>query len=134
MPGAYFGVDVGAMVERVLAGRLADGGWKYEAENGSVRSSFDTTINVFDGLLQFERAIGGPAQVPSGRRSDEEYLLERGLFRRKSTGAIVQAHAQRRQQAGVLAVVRQDLELGQGRLERAAVWLEAGQKRLPEEV
>jgi len=57
--GAYFGVDVAAVVERILAERLADGGWNCEAENGSVRSSFDTTINVLDGLLEFERAAGG---------------------------------------------------------------------------
>jgi len=88
--GAYFGADVGAVVERVLAERLADGGWNCEAENGSVRSSFDTTINVLDGLLGFERATGGPAQVRAARHGGEQYLLERGLFRRKSTGAVVQ--------------------------------------------
>ena len=87
--GAYFGVDVAPIVERILVERLADGGWNCEAENGSVRSSFDTTINVLDGLLQFERATGGSAQVRTARRSGEEYLLERGLFRRKSTGAVV---------------------------------------------
>jgi hypothetical protein len=52
-------VDVAAVAERILAERLADGGWNCEAENGSVRSSFDTTINVLDGLLEFERAAGG---------------------------------------------------------------------------
>jgi len=88
--GVYFGVDVGAIVERILAERLADGGWNCEAENGSVRSSFDTTINVLDGLLEFERATDGSAQVRTARRSGEEYLLERGLFRRKSTGVVVQ--------------------------------------------
>jgi hypothetical protein len=55
-----------------------------------VRSSFDTTINVLDGLLEFERATGGPAQMRTARRSGEQYPLERGLFRRKSTGAVVQ--------------------------------------------
>jgi hypothetical protein len=55
-----------------------------------VRSSFDTTINVLDGLLEFERATGGSEQVRTARRSGEEYLLERSLFRRKSTGAVVQ--------------------------------------------
>jgi hypothetical protein len=88
--GAYFGVDVGVIVERILAGRLADGGWNCEVENGSVRSSFDTTINVLDGLLEFERAAGESAEVRKARRSGEEYLLERGLFRRKTTGVIVQ--------------------------------------------
>ena len=87
--GAYFGVDVTAIVDRVLGERLADGGWNCEAENGSVRSSFDTTINVLDGLLEFERATGGSDAVREARRSGEEYLLERSLFRRKSNGEVV---------------------------------------------
>ena len=88
--GAYFGVPVEPIVERVLAERLDDGGWNCEVENGSVRSSFDTTINVLDGLLEFERATGESAGVRAARRSGEEYLLERSLFRRKSTGQVVQ--------------------------------------------
>ena len=48
----------------------------------------DTTINVLDGLLEFERATGGSADVGEARRSGEEYLLERGLLRRKSTGEV----------------------------------------------
>jgi hypothetical protein len=83
-------VDVAAIVERILGERLADGGWNCEAENGSTRSSFDTTINVLDGLLEFERATGGSEQIRMARRSGEEYLLERGLFRRQSTGTVVQ--------------------------------------------
>jgi hypothetical protein len=86
--GAYFGVDVAAVVKRILGERLADGGWNCEAENGSVRSSLDTTINVLDGLLEFDRTTGGSAAVREARRSGEEYLLERGLFRRKSTGEV----------------------------------------------
>jgi hypothetical protein len=86
--GAYFGVDVAAIVERILDERLEDGGWNCEAENGSVRSSFDTTIDVLDGLLEFERATGGSEAVRTARSGGEEYLLERGLFRRKSTGEV----------------------------------------------
>ena len=37
--GSYFGVDVSAVVRRLLGERLADGGWNCEAENGSVRTS-----------------------------------------------------------------------------------------------
>jgi hypothetical protein len=88
--GAYFGVDVAPIVERLLTEGLADGGWNCEAENGSVRSSFDTTINVLDGLLEFERTTGGSAEVRGARRRGEQYLLERTLFRRKSTGAVIQ--------------------------------------------
>jgi hypothetical protein len=87
--GAYFGVDVSAIIERILTERLGDGGWNCEAENGSVRTSFDTTINVLDGLVEFEHATGGSAAVGEARRSGEEYLLERNLFRRKSTGEVV---------------------------------------------
>ena len=90
--GADFGVNVTAIVERILLERLADGGWNCEAENGSVRSSFDTTINVLDGLLEVERATGGPEQVRTARRSGEEYLLQRGLFRRKSPAVVVRRH------------------------------------------
>jgi hypothetical protein len=87
--GVYFGVDVAPIVERLLDERLDDGGWNCEAENGSVRSSIDTTINVLDGLLAFERATGGSGEVRAARRAGEEYLLKRRLFRRKSTGALV---------------------------------------------
>jgi hypothetical protein len=86
--GAYFAVDVAPIVDRILGERLADGGWNCEAENGSVRSSFDTTINVLDGLLAFECATGGSPAVREARRTGEEYLLERRLFRRRSTGEV----------------------------------------------
>jgi hypothetical protein len=89
--GAYFGIDVASIVDRLLGERLDDGGWNCETENGSVRTSFDTTINVLDGLLEFERVTGGSAAVTDARRSGEEYLLERRLFRRKSNGEVAQA-------------------------------------------
>jgi hypothetical protein len=87
--GAYFGVDVAPLVDRVLIERLDDGGWNCEAEFGSVRSSFDTTINVLEGLLQYDLATGGSERTAAARRGGEEYLLERGLFRRLSTGEVV---------------------------------------------
>ncbi len=84
--GSYFGVDVSPIVERLVGERLADGGWNCEAESGSVRSSFGTTINVLEGLLEYERDTGGTSESRAARRSGEEYLLERALFRRLSTG------------------------------------------------
>ena len=87
--GAYFGVDVAPIVDRILSEQLADGGWNCDAEIGSVRSSFDTTINVLEGLAEFERANGGSSDVEEVRTAGEEYLLERKLFRRKSTGEVV---------------------------------------------
>lgn len=87
--GAYFEQDVSAIVARLVGEQLEDGGWNCEAENGSVRSSFATTINVLEGLLAHERRTGGSAPSVAARRRGEEYLLERQLFRRKSTGEIV---------------------------------------------
>jgi hypothetical protein len=84
--GAYFGVDVSPIVARLVGERLDDGGWNCERVNGSVRSSFATTINVLEGLLEFERVTGGTTQSREARRSGEEYLLERHLFRRLSDG------------------------------------------------
>jgi hypothetical protein len=84
--GAYFGVDVSSIVDRLLGERLDDGGWNCERVNGSVRSSFATTINVLEGLLEYERATGGTPESRQARESGETFLLERGLFRRLRTG------------------------------------------------
>jgi hypothetical protein len=87
--GAYFGVDVDGIVTRLLDEQLADGGWNCETENGSVRSSFATTICVLEGLLEHERATGGSAAAVAARRRGQQYLLDRRLFRRLSTGEMV---------------------------------------------
>ena len=87
--GAYFGVDMTPLVERLLGEQLSDGGWNCEVENGATVSSFGTTINVVEGLLEYERAIGGSARVADARRRGEAYMLERRLFRRKSTGEVI---------------------------------------------
>src|SRR4029077_14573125 len=44
---------------------------------------------VLEGLLAHERATGGSTESIAARRRGEEYLLERKLFRRQSTGDIV---------------------------------------------
>ena len=87
--GAYFDQDVDSVVARLLGEQLEDGGWNCWTEFGSVRSSFATTIRVLEGLLAHERATGGSAESIAARRRGEEYLLQRKLFRRKSTGAVI---------------------------------------------
>jgi hypothetical protein len=87
--GAWLGVDVTGIVDRLLADQLGDGGWNCEAENGSVVSSMATTLDVIEGLAAWERERGPDDAVREARRRGEEYLLERHLFRRKSTGAVI---------------------------------------------
>ena len=87
--GAYFGQDVDGVVARLVSEQLDDGGWNCWAEYGAVVSSLATTINVLEGLLAHEQATGGSADSIAARRRGEEYLLERRLFRRKSTGEVI---------------------------------------------
>ena len=87
--GAYFGQDVHALIQRLLGEQLADGGWNCEAEFGSTRASFNTTICVLEGLLAYERAFGPDPAVSAARERGQEYLLERHLMRRLSTGEVI---------------------------------------------
>jgi hypothetical protein len=87
--GAYFGEDVGGIVERLVGEQMADGGWNCEQENGSTRGSFHSTIDVLDGLLEHERATGGSTAATAARLRGQEYLLERGMLRRQSTGEVI---------------------------------------------
>jgi hypothetical protein len=88
--GAYFGQDVQRIIDRLLREQLSDGGWNCEAENGSTRSSFNTTICVLEALLEYELADGGSAAVTEARLRGQEYLLERRLLRRRSTGEVIE--------------------------------------------
>jgi hypothetical protein len=69
-----------------LEHRLPDGGWNCEWVDGSTRSSFHSTLNSLKGLLAYDAATGGTEATQAARRAGEEYLLQRGLFRRLSTG------------------------------------------------
>ena len=86
--GAYFGQNIRRILDHLLAEQLPDGGWNCEAENGSTRSSFNTTICVLEALLEYEQA--GGTGVTEARLRGQEYLLERRLFRRKSSGEVIE--------------------------------------------
>jgi hypothetical protein len=83
--GAYFGEASDRLVARLLEEQLEDGGWNCDAP-ASKRSSFNTTICVLEGLLEYEAANGSLPAVRDARQRGEEYLLERHLFRSLSTG------------------------------------------------
>jgi hypothetical protein len=87
--GSYFGQDVQGIVDRLLGEQMSDGGWNCEQEIGSTRGSFHTTINVLEGLLEHERATGSTPAVTAARERGQEYLLERRMLRRLSTGEVI---------------------------------------------
>ena len=84
--GVWLGVDVTGIVDWFLEHQLPDGGWNCEWVDGSTRSSFHSTLNSLKGLLAYEVTTGDSAAVTAARRAGEEYLLQRRLFRRLSTG------------------------------------------------
>ena len=69
---------------------MSDGGWNCDQEAGSTRGSFNTTTCVLEGLLEYERATGASPAVSAARQRGEEYLLERHLMRRLSTGEVIE--------------------------------------------
>jgi hypothetical protein len=88
--GAYFGQNVQEIINRLLGEQLPDGGWNCDAEIGSIRSSFNTTICVLEALLEYEISTGENPEVKKARLLGQEYLLNRHLFHRMSTGEIIE--------------------------------------------
>jgi hypothetical protein len=86
--GSYFGERCDRIVDLLLGEQLADGGWNCEAPP-STRSSFNSTIRVLEGLLEYERKWGAATAVTDARLKAHEYLLERRMFRRLTTGEII---------------------------------------------
>ena len=86
--GGYFGHRSASLARRLLDKQLGDGGWNCESPRSS-RSSFHSTICVLEGLLEYERAAGSTPELTEARGRGEEYLLERSLLRRRSTGEVV---------------------------------------------
>jgi hypothetical protein len=84
--GAWLGTDVSELANWFPAHQMADGGWNCEWEEGSIRSSFHSTLNSLKGLLYYEGTTGGTPELTAARHAAEEYLLARRLMYRLSTG------------------------------------------------
>ena len=87
--GAYFGQEVDGIVELLLDSQLADGGWNCWAQFGATVSSFHSTICALEGLLEWQHAGGSSSAVAEARARGDAYLLERRLFRRLSSGEVI---------------------------------------------
>ena len=86
--GSDFGERCDAIVDRLLGEQLPDGGWNCEAPP-STRSSFHSTVRVLEGLMEYERRWGTTTAVTAARRKGDDYLLQRRMFKRLTTGEIV---------------------------------------------
>ncbi len=86
----YFGFDGSRTLSALIAQQLPDGGWN--CDRGTAVSSFHSTICAIEGLLAWEEAAPpDDPRVPAAREArirGEEYLLERRLLRRLSTGGM----------------------------------------------
>jgi hypothetical protein len=90
---AYFGYQddrVETIVEHLLDQQMPDGGWNCQSYKGATHSSFHTTINVLEGLREYEKRQPEHAQnlIKSQKRGCE-FLLVHKLFRSHRTGEIV---------------------------------------------
>jgi hypothetical protein len=81
------------MARWLLGQQLEDGGWNCDTRLGSTRSSFNTTILVLEGLLEYEQTqpAGLIRKIQAARRRGHDYLLDRRLMRSLRTGEIIRS-------------------------------------------
>ncbi|GAA2224369.1 hypothetical protein GCM10010413_17830 [Promicromonospora sukumoe] len=102
--GVWLGADVRGLADWFVAHQMDEGGWNCEWVEGSTRASVRSTLNSLKGLLVYEEATSGTSgtsgtegaggtgstagsdAVRQAQARAEEYLLERHLVRRLTTG------------------------------------------------
>ena len=85
---APYGHATETMLDKLLDTQQTDGGWNCYAETRDDPGSFHSTICVVEALAAY-RDAGGATDVAEPLRRGQEYLLERGLMRRKTTGELI---------------------------------------------
>lgn len=84
---SYFVGGEGARIGWLLEEQRDDGGWN--CDWGSERGSFNTTITALEGLVEYERSVGGDSAVSRARTRGHEFLMERRLMYRLSNGELI---------------------------------------------
>ena len=84
--GLWLGRDMSHLANWFVDHQLEDGGWNCEWIEGDTRSSFHSTLNSLFGLLDYQLHTGKKTEISDARRKAEQYLLERRLMFRLSTG------------------------------------------------
>ena len=87
--GEYFGRDMTPLVEKLLTEQKPDGGWNcFESEV----SSFDSTLGVLEGFIQYVANHGPDQRVDASIDRALEYMYSRNLFRGLRSGEPVQEY------------------------------------------
>jgi hypothetical protein len=89
---SYFGFEderLRELVDYLLEQQMADGGWNCETYQGATHGSFHTTINVLEGLREYEKWQGEEASMGEAQARAREFLLQHRLFRSHRTGEVV---------------------------------------------
>lgn len=77
------------LVEHLLNRQMNDGGWNCRSYKGDTHSSFHTTINVLEGLREFEKYYPDNSfDISSSRNKAVEFLLKHSLFKSHRTGNV----------------------------------------------
>ena len=79
-----------ALAERLLHWQWPDGGWNCDKDPGADSSSFMETLTPLRGLAAFARH-SGDAKVGEAVRRAASVFLDRQLFKRRSTGAVIRS-------------------------------------------
>jgi hypothetical protein len=90
----YFHYDdprVDLLAEHLVRQQMADGGWNCQSYRGAVHGSFHSTINVLEGLHEYEKFRIDQA-LPEATKSQQlgrEFLLIHRLYRSHRTNKVV---------------------------------------------
>ncbi len=78
------------IVDFLLEEQMPDGGWNCRKHRDNpTHSSFHTTINVLEGLLEYRRSIEGNDNNFAAQTKAHEFLLQHRLYKSHRTGEIV---------------------------------------------
>ena len=81
---------VNTLADHLLGQQMPDGGWNCQRSSGATHASVHTTINVLEGLHQYELNRGRRTRaIRAAQHRGREFLLVHRLFRSHRTGEVI---------------------------------------------
>jgi len=78
------------LIDYLLEEQMEDGGWNCQKINGAVHSSFHTTINVLEGLLDYKNKYKYKLnEIVKAENKAHEFLLDHKLYKSDKTDEII---------------------------------------------